>query len=125
MRQSLVTPERFAEGRTFDEYVKYAGSAENLAREVSVATTPTLHQEAPPARTTGCASETRGPCWAQELDPSSFLVPGPVKDSRQVEDGRGGQHDQVGGESDRGVDEPRANLIVENLCLRQQLIVTR
>jgi hypothetical protein len=28
-----VTPERFAKGRTFDEYVKYAGSAENLARE--------------------------------------------------------------------------------------------
>jgi hypothetical protein len=28
-----VSPERFAKGRTFDEYVKYAGSAENLARE--------------------------------------------------------------------------------------------
>ncbi len=28
-----MTPERFAKGRTFDEYVKYAGSAENLARE--------------------------------------------------------------------------------------------
>src|SRR5438094_8837721 len=31
--KSVVTPERFARGRTFDEYVKYAGSAENLARE--------------------------------------------------------------------------------------------
>jgi hypothetical protein len=33
MAGSVVTPERFAKGRTFDEYVKYAGSAENLARE--------------------------------------------------------------------------------------------
>jgi thiol-disulfide isomerase/thioredoxin len=31
--KSVVTPERFAKGRTFDEYVKYAGSSENLARE--------------------------------------------------------------------------------------------
>jgi len=30
---SAVTPERFAKGLTFDEYVRYAGSAENLARE--------------------------------------------------------------------------------------------
>ena len=30
---SVVTPERFAKGMTFDEYVKYAGSAENMARE--------------------------------------------------------------------------------------------
>ena len=33
MTKSVVTPERFAKGMTFDEYVKYAGSAENLARE--------------------------------------------------------------------------------------------
>ena len=33
MTKSVVTPERFAQGRTFDEYVKHAGSAENLARE--------------------------------------------------------------------------------------------
>ena len=33
MSQSVVTPERFARGRTFDEYVKYVGSPENLARE--------------------------------------------------------------------------------------------
>ena len=33
MSKSAVTPERFAKGRTFDEYVKYVGSAENLARE--------------------------------------------------------------------------------------------
>jgi len=31
--KSVVTPERFAQGRTFDEYVRYTGSAENLARE--------------------------------------------------------------------------------------------
>src|SRR5262245_58784394 len=30
---SAVTPERFAKGRTFDEYLKYVGSPENLARE--------------------------------------------------------------------------------------------
>ena len=33
MAQSVVTPERFARGRTFDEYVKYVGSPDNLARE--------------------------------------------------------------------------------------------
>ena len=33
MAKSAVTPERFAKGMTFDEYVKYAGSPENLARE--------------------------------------------------------------------------------------------
>jgi len=31
--KNVVTPERFAQGMTFDEYVRYAGSAENLARE--------------------------------------------------------------------------------------------
>src|SRR5262249_55505474 len=31
--KSVVTPERFTKGMTFDEYVKYAGSSENLARE--------------------------------------------------------------------------------------------
>ena len=33
MARSVVTPERFAKGRTFDEYVRWVGSAENLARE--------------------------------------------------------------------------------------------
>ena len=33
MAKSVVTPERFAKGMTFDEYVKYTGSPENLARE--------------------------------------------------------------------------------------------
>ncbi len=33
MAKSAVTPERFARGMTFDDYVRYAGSAENLARE--------------------------------------------------------------------------------------------
>ena len=33
MARTVVTPERFAKGMTFDEYVRYVGSAENLARE--------------------------------------------------------------------------------------------
>jgi hypothetical protein len=33
MAKSVVTPERFATGMTFDEYVRYTGSALNLARE--------------------------------------------------------------------------------------------
>ena len=33
MAKSVVTPERFARGMAFDEYVKYTGSPENLARE--------------------------------------------------------------------------------------------
>jgi hypothetical protein len=33
MAKSAVTPERFAKGRTFEQYVAYTGSAENLARE--------------------------------------------------------------------------------------------
>ena len=33
MAKSVVTPERFAKGMTFDEYLKYTGSAENLVRE--------------------------------------------------------------------------------------------
>jgi hypothetical protein len=33
MARSAVTPDRFAKGMTFEQYVSYAGSAENLARE--------------------------------------------------------------------------------------------
>src|SRR5439155_6611003 len=33
MARGVVTPERFARGMTFDQYVKYTGSPENLARE--------------------------------------------------------------------------------------------
>jgi len=33
MTASAVTPERFARGMTFEQYVAYTGSAENLARE--------------------------------------------------------------------------------------------
>ncbi len=33
MDKSVVTPPRFAKGMRFDEYVKYTGSPENLARE--------------------------------------------------------------------------------------------
>lgn len=31
--EHVVTPERFAQGKTFEEYVAYVGSAENLVRE--------------------------------------------------------------------------------------------
>ncbi len=34
-KKSVVTPERFASGMTFDEYVAYVGSPENLKREGS------------------------------------------------------------------------------------------
>jgi hypothetical protein len=30
---SVVTPERFAQGLTFEDYMRYIGTAENLARE--------------------------------------------------------------------------------------------
>jgi hypothetical protein len=40
MSTSAVTAERFAKGRTFDEYVNYVGSPENLAREGFVAYHP-------------------------------------------------------------------------------------
>src|SRR5262249_44625310 len=33
MAASVVTPERFVRGRTFEQYVAYVGSPENLARE--------------------------------------------------------------------------------------------
>jgi Thioredoxin len=33
MIRAMVTPERFAQGMTFDEYVAYTGTPENLARE--------------------------------------------------------------------------------------------
>jgi Thioredoxin len=33
MTKPTVTPERFAQGRTFEQYLAYIGSAENLARE--------------------------------------------------------------------------------------------
>jgi hypothetical protein len=33
MAKSVVTPERFAKGMTFEEYVEYVGTPENLARE--------------------------------------------------------------------------------------------
>src|SRR5439155_26433659 len=34
-RQSVVTPERFARGMSFDQYVAYVGTPENLKREGS------------------------------------------------------------------------------------------
>ena len=33
MASSVVTPQRFAQGRNFEEYVRYVGTPENLARE--------------------------------------------------------------------------------------------
>ena len=57
MAKSVVTPERFAKGRTFDEYVKYVGSPENLAREAFGGYFPTADHTAPRARTTaGCSA---------------------------------------------------------------------
>jgi hypothetical protein len=32
-QQSVVTPERFASGMTFDQYVQYIGTPANLTRE--------------------------------------------------------------------------------------------
>jgi hypothetical protein len=63
------------------------------------------------------------PCRAQELDTPSFLVPGLVKDSRQVEDGEGVSMIRWAGRAIAAWPKPRMDLIVENLCLRQQLIV--
>ena len=40
MSPSVVTPERFAKGMTFEEYVRYVGSPENLAREAFAAYHP-------------------------------------------------------------------------------------
>ena len=37
-KQSVVTPERFASGITFDQYVAYVGTSENLTREASQGT---------------------------------------------------------------------------------------
>ena len=31
-QESVVTPQRFAQGRTWPEYLKYIGSEENIAR---------------------------------------------------------------------------------------------
>jgi hypothetical protein len=52
-----------------------------------------------------------------------FLLPGRVKDSRRVEDGRGVSMIRWAGRTIAAWAKPRADLIVENLCLRQQLIV--
>ncbi len=38
---SSITPERFAQGMTFDQYIAYLGSPENLAREPATETPPT------------------------------------------------------------------------------------
>ena len=35
-KKSVVTPERFASGMTFDQYVAYVGSPENLKREGAI-----------------------------------------------------------------------------------------
>ena len=43
MAKSVVTPERFARGMTFEQYVTYTGSPENLARE-AFGTAPRFEQ---------------------------------------------------------------------------------
>jgi hypothetical protein len=58
---SDVTPERFARGMTFDEYVRYAGSPENLAREAWGATSPTAARTGRPARTRAACSGSGRP----------------------------------------------------------------
>ena len=62
MAKSVVTPERFAKGMTFDEYVKYTGSAENLAREAFGSYFPDGGVDAAPrARTTARCSASATP----------------------------------------------------------------
>ena len=61
MAKSVVTAERFAKGRTFDEYVKYVGSPENLAREAFGSYFPTAARSAPLARTTARSSVSATP----------------------------------------------------------------
>src|SRR5262249_35093476 len=52
-----------------------------------------------------------------------FLLPGSVKDSRHVKDGRGFSVIRWAGRAIAAWFTFRADLIAENLCLRQQLIV--
>jgi hypothetical protein len=40
-KTSVVTPERFASGLTFEQYVAYVGTPENLTREGAATRAPT------------------------------------------------------------------------------------
>jgi hypothetical protein len=85
MAMSVVTPERFAKGMTFDEYVRYAGGPENLAREAFGSYFPTAARSAPRARTTArcCASGMRGRTSATiRRPPSSGSPPSPMAPPR-------------------------------------------
>src|SRR5262245_32014780 len=56
---SAVTPERFAKGLTFDEYVRYAGSPENLAREAFGGYFPDAGSLGAPRRANGAVLRER------------------------------------------------------------------
>ena len=77
----MITQERFARGMTFAEYVTYAGSPENLAREgFGGRTCPTPDRWADRARTRArcCASATPGRGSATSRPrPSSWLAARP------------------------------------------------
>ncbi|OGK96521.1 MAG: hypothetical protein A3E31_04850 [Candidatus Rokubacteria bacterium RIFCSPHIGHO2_12_FULL_73_22] len=77
--QSVVTPERFASGLTFAQYVRYVGTPENLAREASQGGTRRdwsgwLRQAYERARLTG--AQTAAIRWlaAQPGGPAKVLV---------------------------------------------------
>ena len=85
MAKSVVTPERFSKGRTFDEYVRYTGSAENLAREAFGApTSPTADRWAARGGTTArsCASATRGAAQ-RAADRGHQVARGPARRPRE------------------------------------------
>jgi Glyoxalase-like domain len=80
MPPSAVTPERFARGMTFDEYVRYAGSPENLAREawggyfhLDVRPTGSMAEEVERLKGLGATVrgfiEEGGSFWTQMRDP--------------------------------------------------------
>ena len=67
---SSITPERFAQGMTFDQYIAYLGSPENLAREPHVGTRADL------SAALQAAFEKRRPS-ANQLEAFQWLVAQP------------------------------------------------
>jgi Thioredoxin len=59
MTTSAVTAQRFAKGRTFDEYLKYVGSPENLAREAFGSYHPDAGSIAAPRKDNGAIFRDR------------------------------------------------------------------
>src|SRR4030095_6117047 len=84
---------------------------------VSFTTAPRLSSQ---ARTRPHAATT---CRAQELYPPSFLPPEPVKDCPSEQDRERVSVIRWAGGARAAWFTSRANLIAENLCLRQQLVV--